>query len=178
MDTERIAKRIARAGLASRREAEAWVAEGRVAVNGAVISEPGTVVGPRDRVSVDGAPLPAPEPPRLWLHHKPAGLVTTERDEKGRETVFDALPEEMGRVLSVGRLDLTSEGLLLLTNDGGLKRELELPDTGWMRRYRVRVHGRPTEAALDRLRRGVTVEGPDGPEEFAPMTAADGRLSM
>lgn len=164
-ERERIAKRIARAGLASRRGAEAMIAAGRVAVNGAVIASPALDVGPEDRVEVDGTPLPDAEPPRLWLYHKPPGLVTTARDEKGRKTVFEALPDGLPRVMSVGRLDLNSEGLLLLTNDGGLKRQLELPSTGWMRRYRVRVHGMPDEAMLAPLRRGIEVEG----ERFQPM---------
>jgi 23S rRNA pseudouridine2605 synthase len=162
---ERLARRIARAGRASRRDAEALIEAGRVRVNGQVATTPATTVTARDRVEVDGTPLPAPEPARLWLYHKPAGLVTTARDEKGRVTVFDRLPEGMPRVMSVGRLDLSSEGLLLLTNDGALKRRLELPSTGWLRRYRVRVHGTPEEAALDRLRAGIELDG----EAFQPM---------
>ena len=165
---DRIAKVIARAGLASRRDAERMIEAGRVAVNGRVIDSPALALGSRDRVTVDGRPLPAPEGARLWLYHKPPGLVTTERDEKDRETVFDALRERLGRVLSVGRLDLTSEGLLLLTNDGDLKRRLELPETGWLRRYRVRVKGAPDEAALARLREGVEVDG----ERFQGMQVA------
>ena len=163
--TERIAKRIARAGLASRRGAEAIIAEGRVRVNGKRIDSPALDVTEADRIEVDGVPLAAPEPPRLWLYHKPPGLVTTASDEKGRETVFDSLPEEMPRVMSVGRLDLNSEGLLLLTNDGDLKRKLELPSTGWTRRYRVRIHGTPTDETFAPLRKGLTVEG----ERFQPM---------
>lgn len=166
---DRIAKVIARAGLASRRDAERMVTDLRVAVNGRTVSNVAHNVVPGDKVTVDGKPLPAAEGARLWLYNKPIGLVTTERDEKDRETVFDSLPEEMGRVLSVGRLDLNSEGLLLLTNDGDLKRQLELPSTGWLRRYRVRVNGRPDESGLDRLRAGITVQGEDGPESFAPM---------
>ena len=166
---DRIAKVIARAGLASRRDAEIMVTELRVTVNGRTMSNVAMNVTPADRITVDGKPLPQAEGARLWLYHKPAGLVTTAKDEKGRETVFDTLPEEMGRVMSVGRLDLTSEGLLLLTNDGELKRQLELPTTGWLRRYRVRVNGRPEEGALDRLRAGITVEDEDGTESFAPM---------
>ena len=162
---ERIAKVLARAGVASRRGAEAMIAAGRVTVNGARIDSPALNVGPGDRITVDGAPLADAEPPRLWLYHKPQGLVTTERDEKGRPTVFAALPEDMPRVMSVGRLDLNSEGLLLLTNDGGIKRRLELPSTGWLRRYRVRIKGAPTEADLEPLRAGITVEG----ERFQPM---------
>jgi len=162
---ERIAKVLARAGVASRRGAEILIVEGRVKVNGKVIDSPALNVGPRDRVVVDGKPLPEAEPTKLWLYHKPLGLVTTERDEQGRPTVFEALPPEMGRVLSVGRLDLNSEGLLLLTNDGDLKRRLELPSTGWLRRYRARVNGTPTPAMLEPLRQGITLEG----ERFQPM---------
>ena len=145
---ERIAKVLSRAGLASRREAEAMVEAGRVQVNGKRIDSPALNVSPGDKVLVDGKPLAAPEPARLWLYHKPQGLVTTARDEKGRETVFDALPEDMPRVMSVGRLDISSEGLLLLTNDGELKRKLELPSTGWLSKYRVRVTGTPEEKML------------------------------
>ncbi|MDF1728888.1 MAG: pseudouridine synthase, partial [Sulfitobacter sp.] len=112
-----------------------------------------------DDITVDGKPIAAAEPARIWLYHKPAGLVTSARDDKGRETIFDALPEEMPRVVSVGRLDINSEGLLLLTNDGEIKRRLELPSTGWLRRYRVRVKGRPSDALLEPLRKGITVEG-------------------
>ncbi|WP_371155268.1 pseudouridine synthase [Jannaschia sp. 2305UL9-9] len=156
---DRLAKVIARAGLASRRDAETMIADLRVTVNGRTISSPATNVLPGDRITVDGKPLPQKDDTRVWMYHKPAGLVTTERDEKDRETVFDALRDRLGRVLSIGRLDLTSEGLLLLTNDGDLKRRLELPETGWLRRYRVRVNGRPDEAALQKLRDGVEVDG-------------------
>jgi 23S rRNA pseudouridine2605 synthase len=162
---DRIAKVLARAGIASRRAVEAMIAEGRITVNGRPIDSPALNVTATDLVEVDGKPVGAPEPPRLWLYHKPQGLVTTEKDEKGRPTVFATLPPELGRVVSVGRLDLNSEGLLLLTNDGGLKRRLELPATGWLRRYRVRVHGAPTEATLAPLRQGITVDG----ERFQPM---------
>jgi 23S rRNA pseudouridine2605 synthase len=156
---ERIAKAIARAGLASRREAEAWIAAGRVAVNGKTIDSAARNVTPADRVTVDGAPLPARERTRLFLYHKPRGLVTTNADPEGRPTIFGALPKSLPRVLSVGRLDMGTEGLLLLTNDGGLARVLELPETGWLRRYRVRALGRVTQAQLDELREGVTVDG-------------------
>ncbi|MCC0075931.1 MAG: rRNA pseudouridine synthase [Rhodobacter sp.] len=162
---DRIAKVLARAGVASRRAAEAMIAEGRVSVNGAVIDSPALNVGPKDRIAVDGTPLGAAEPTRVWLYNKPAGLVTSERDEKGRPTVFDALPEGMPRVMSIGRLDLNSEGLLLLTNDGELKRRLELPSTGWLRKYRVRVNGTPDDAKLAPLRQGITLDG----ERFQPM---------
>lgn len=163
---ERIARRMARAGIASRRAAEAMIAEGRVSVNGEVIHSPALNVTERDRITVDGQPLAAPEPVRLWRYYKPVGLVTSERDEKGRETVFDRLPETMPRVVSIGRLDLNSEGLLLLTNDGDLKRRLELPATGWLRKYRVRAHGEADDSSLEPLRRGVEVAG----ERFQPMT--------
>jgi 23S rRNA pseudouridine2605 synthase len=156
---ERVAKRIADSGLCSRREAERWIAAGRVAVNGRPLAAPGVVVGPGDVVTVDGRPLPERAAPRLWRYHKPAGLVTTHRDPQGRPTVFDRLPADLGRVISVGRLDLTSEGLLLLTNAGALARRLELPSTGWIRRYRVRVFGAVEPAALTALARGITVDG-------------------
>jgi len=162
---DRIAKVIARAGIASRRDAERLIEAGRVTVNGQKIVSPALNVTPADRITVDGRPLEAPEPARLWLYHKPAGRVTTSRDEQGRATIYDDLPGDMPRVMSVGRLDLNSEGLLLLTNDGELKRKLELPSTGWLRRYRVRVNGRPTEATFDPLRNGLIVEG----ERFQPM---------
>jgi 23S rRNA pseudouridine2605 synthase len=156
---ERVAKAIARAGLASRREAEAWIAGGRVAVNGVTIASPALDVMPKDRVTVDGNPLPQRERTRLFLHHKPRGLVTTHADPQGRPTVFASLPANLPRLISVGRLDANTEGLLLLTNDGGLARALELPATGWLRRYRVRAHGRVRQDALDRLRSGITIDG-------------------
>lgn len=158
-ETERIAKVIARAGLCSRRDAERWIADGRVSVNGMRLESPAFTVGSGDVVLVDGKPLPAVEAPRLFLYHKPAGLVTTARDEKNRQTVFASLPPGLPRVISVGRLDLNSEGLLLLTNDGGLARYLELPANALERRYRVRVHGAVRPVDLARLTRGVTVEG-------------------
>ncbi|HEV2509222.1 pseudouridine synthase [Bosea sp. (in: a-proteobacteria)] len=158
-EPERIAKVMARAGVASRRDSEALIAEGRVSVNGKVIESPALDVGPNDVVLVDGEPLPARERTRLWFYHKPRGLVTTNHDPEGRPTVFDALPEDLPRVLSVGRLDINTEGLLLLTNDGGLARMLELPETGWLRRYRVRAFGQVNQAQLDTLRGGVTIDG-------------------
>ncbi|MFN3659483.1 MAG: pseudouridine synthase [Pseudolabrys sp.] len=156
---ERIAKVIARAGLASRREAEAWIAAGRVSVNGQPIASPALNVTPRDRIAVDGQPLPRKARTRLFLYSKPRGLVTTHSDPEGRPTIFGALPKHLPRLISVGRLDINTEGLLLLTNDGGLARVLELPATGWKRSYRVRALGRVTQDALDRLKKGVTVEG-------------------
>lgn len=156
---ERIAKVLARAGLCSRREAEQWIAAGRVTVNGNTLSTPAVLVGEDDQVAVDSKLLPKRERTRLWLFHKPRGLVTTTRDVTGRRTVFEALPPELPRVVSVGRLDINTEGLLLLTNDGGLARILELPSTGWLRRYRVRAHGKASQAELDRLADGVTVDG-------------------
>lgn len=161
MSGERVAKVIARAGVCSRREAERMIADGRVAVDGEVLESPAVTVGPDNRITVDGQPLPAPEPPRLWRFHKPAGLVTTARDPRGRPTVFDRLPRDLPRVMPVGRLDLASEGLLLLTNDGALKRRLELPATGWTRRYRVRVFGRIEPDRLAALAEGVRVGGID-----------------
>ncbi|MCU0802383.1 MAG: rRNA pseudouridine synthase [Rhodobacteraceae bacterium] len=163
---ERIAKTLSRAGIASRREAERMIEAGLVTVNGKPITSPALNVLPTDRIMVEGKPVAAAEPARLWLYYKPEGLVTSASDEKGRETVFDNLPEDMPRVMSVGRLDLNSEGLLLLTNDGELKRRLELPSTGWLRKYRVRVKGNPTDVDLEPLRKGITVEG----ERFQSMT--------
>jgi 23S rRNA pseudouridine2605 synthase len=158
-DGERVAKVLARAGMCSRREAERWIAEGRVAIDGKILDTPAVVVPPGAILSVDGVPVPEPERTRLWRYHKPAGLVTTRSDPQGRQTVFDNLPEDLPRVVSIGRLDLNSEGLLLLTNDGELSRRLELPSTGWPRRYRVRVHGTPDLARLAELAKGITVSG-------------------
>lgn len=156
---ERIAKVLSRAGVASRREAERLIELGEVKVNGKTITSPALNVTARDRITVKGQPVGQPDPPRLWLYYKPEGLVTSASDEKGRDTVFDHLPEDMPRVMSVGRLDLNSEGLLLLTNDGALKRRLELPSTGWLRKYRVRVKGNPTEPEIEPLRKGITIDG-------------------
>lgn len=162
---ERIAKRLSRAGVASRREIERMITAGRISVNGKVLDSPALNVVPSDKILVDNKPVAAAEPARMWMYHKPKGLVSTNSDEKGRETIFDRLPTDLPRVMTIGRLDLNSEGLLLLTNDGELKRKLELPSTGWMRKYRVRANGRPTEESLAPLRKGITVEG----ERFQPM---------
>jgi len=156
---ERIAKRLARAGVASRRDAERLIAEGRVAVDGKVLQSPAFNVTAEARITLDGKPIAAAEPTRLWRYHKPAGLVTTHKDPEGRRTVFEALPPGLPRVVSIGRLDLNSEGLLLLTNDGTLARALELPATGWTRRYRARVFGEVHEADLKKLAQGVTIDG-------------------
>ena len=164
---ERIAKTLARAGVASRREAERMILAGRVAVNGEKIDSPALNVTEADAIRVDGRPLAGAETTRLWRYHKPAGLVTTHKDPQGRETVFDALPKELPRVISVGRLDLNSEGLLLLTNDGGLARALELPSTGWTRRYRVRAYGKITQEELDKLQKGAEANG----VRYGPVTA-------
>lgn len=150
---------LARAGVCSRRDAEKLIAEGRVKLNGAVLETPAVKVGPGDQLSVDGRPVRAAEPPRMWRYHKPAGLVTTHRDPGGRPTVFAHLPPALPRVISVGRLDLNSEGLLLLTNDGELARRLELPANGWLRRYRARAFGRITQTELDQLKDGITIDG-------------------
>jgi len=157
--TMRIAKALARAGLCSRREAERWIAQGRVSVNGETLTGAARDVSSADRIRVDGNPLPAPAAPRLWRYHKPKGLVTTHHDPQGRATVFDALPSHLPRVISVGRLDVNTEGLLLLSNNGALARHLELPATGWLRRYRVRAHGIVAQRDLDRLQDGVELAG-------------------
>lgn len=169
---DRIAKVLSRAGVASRREAERMIELGEVSVNGKVITSPALNVTAADRITVNGQPIGEPEPARLWLYYKPDGLVTSTADEKGRDTVFDNLPPDLPRVMSVGRLDLNSEGLLLLTNDGALKRRLELPSTGWLRKYRVRINGNPTDPDLEPLRKGITVDG----EKFQPMSVVLDRI--
>jgi 23S rRNA pseudouridine2605 synthase len=156
---ERIAKWLARAGVASRRDAEALIAEGRVRLNNTAVAHPATFVTEGDLVVVNSRLVEAPERPRLWRYHKPPGLVTTHKDPQRRPTVFEKLPPALPRVVSVGRLDLNSEGLLLLTNDGALARRLELPQHGWLRRYRVRAFGRAEPAKLAALARGVEIDG-------------------
>ncbi|HET6376902.1 MAG TPA: pseudouridine synthase [Methylocella sp.] len=172
---ERVAKIMARAGLCSRREAETWISQGRVALNGVTLENPAVTIKAGDKITVDGQPLPDPSRTRLFLFHKPRGLVTTANDPEGRPAVFDFLRErwpDVPRVVSAGRLDINSEGLLLLTNDGGLARVLELPATGWVRRYRVRAKGKTTQADLDRLRQGVTIDG----IKYAPIEASFDRM--
>ena len=159
VDNERIAKRIARAGICSRREAECRIFDGRVKVNGEIITSPALNVNHKDRITIDGKLLPPREPTRLWRYYKSRGLVVSDRDEQNRETIFDHLPQNLPRLITVGRLDLDSEGLLLMTNDGDLARHLELPSTGWSRKYRVRAQGQIDEAKLAALANGVTIEG-------------------
>ncbi len=156
---ERIAKFMARAGVCSRRDAERLIADGRVKLNGKLLDTPAVKVSAKDKVQVDGRLVGAAEQTRLWRYHKPTGLVTTHRDPGGRATVFEHLPRDLPRVVSVGRLDLTSEGLLLLTNDGELARRLELPSNGWVRRYRARAYGRVQQSELDALQDGIEVDG-------------------
>jgi 23S rRNA pseudouridine2605 synthase len=156
---ERVAKRIARSGYCSRRDAERLIASSRVAVDGEVLTSPAVTVTEANRITIDGEPLPEPERPRLFRYHKPAGVLTAARDPAGRPTIYDRLPEGLPRLMPIGRLDMGSEGLLLLTNDGELKRRLELPATGWLRRYRVRVHGRVDESTLEALQHGIVIEG-------------------
>lgn len=184
---ERVAKHLARAGVCSRRDAERLIAEGRVAVNGRVLDSPALNVTAADTITVDGETVGAREVTRLWRYHKPKGLVTSHRDEQGRDTIFDHLPEGLPRVISVGRLDLNSEGLLLLTNNGALSRHLELPATGWTRKYRVRAFGRITQQELDELKKGIVVEGvqygpieavlekPQGANVWIHMTLREGK---
>ena len=179
---ERVAKALARAGVASRREVERLINLGKVAVNGRVLDTPAVLVRRDDILTVDGKVVNGPEPTRLWRYHKPAGLVTTHKDPQGRPTVFEHMPEGLPRVISIGRLDLNSEGLLLLTNDGALSRALELPSSGWRRVYRARAYGRTTQAELDKLQDGITLEGVRyGPIEAKldkAETKADGRANL
>ena len=165
-DGERIAKVLARAGVASRRESERLIEAGRITVNGQVLKTPAFKVTDKDTILFDGKPIAAKEPPRLWKFNKPTGQLTSHKDPEGRPTVFDNLPKSLPRVISVGRLDMNSEGLLLLTNDGELARALELPSTGWIRRYRARAYGKVTQEQLDTLKKGITIDGvPTGPIE-------------
>ncbi|TXN53463.1 rRNA pseudouridine synthase, partial [Methylobacterium sp. WL18] len=169
---ERIAKAMARAGIASRRDAEAMILAGRVSVNGETLTSPARNVTDDDAILIDGERMPARERSRLWIFHKPRGLVTTARDPEGRQTVFEVLPEDLPRVVAVGRLDINTEGLLLLTNDGGLAKVIAHPDTGWLRRYRVRAHGDTDQAQLDKLAKGVTIDG----MEYGPIEATLDRV--
>ncbi len=164
---ERIAKVIARAGVCSRRDAEKLILEGRVALGGEKVTSPALNVSPEALITIDGKPIPTASPTKLWRYHKPVGLVTSHRDPEGRPTVFAHLPPHLPRVVSVGRLDINSEGLLLLTNDGELARRLELPAEAWVRRYRVRLFGKVSQGELDRLANGVTIEG----TRYGPVTA-------
>lgn len=169
---ERIAKVIARAGIASRRDAEVLISEGRVALDGKILTSPAVNVSPLSHITIDGEPLPERERTRLWLYHKPRGLVTTARDPEGRTTVFEQLPEELPRVVAIGRLDINTEGLLLLTNDGGLARVIAHPTTGWLRKYKVRAHGEVTQADLDKLGNGITIDD----IEYGPVEARIDRV--
>ena len=164
---DRIAKRLSMAGVCSRREAERWIADGRIAVDGVVLTTPAFTVSRQNVITVDGNPLPDDSTRRVWRFHKRRGLITTHSDPQGRPTVFQSLPRELPRVVSVGRLDMNSEGLLLLTTQGRLARQLELPSTGWIRRYRVRVFGHPEPEQLSNLAKGVTVDG----VRYGPVTA-------
>ncbi len=159
LQSERIAKRMARAGLCSRRDAESWIRAGRVMINDTLLETPAHIVGPDDKIIVDNKPLPNPEATRLWRYYKPRGLIVSHRDEQNRDTIFDRTKNRLPRVISVGRLDLDSEGMILLTNDGGLARHLELPSTGWTRKYRVRIYGRVDEKQLEELKDGTTIDG-------------------
>jgi 23S rRNA pseudouridine2605 synthase len=168
MDGERIAKRLARAGICSRREAERLIEAGQVRVNGKKISSPALNVIPEDQIIVSGKPVAEAAKTQIWLYHKPAGLVTTHKDPQGRKTVFDVLPKDMPRVISIGRLDLNSEGLLLLTNDGELARKLELPTNAWIRRYRVRAFGSFSAGMVERMQKPLTIDG----VRYKPMEVA------
>ena len=157
-ETERIAKKLSRAGVCSRREAERWIAEGRIKVNNVILSTPATNVSEKDKILVDNIPLPKPSLTKIWRFHKPKGCLVTENDPKGRKTIFQILPKSLPRVISVGRLDYDSEGLLLLTNDGEISRKLELPSTGWLRKYKVRVHGIVDKSALLKIKDGIKLD--------------------
>jgi len=157
-ETERIAKKLSRAGVCSRREAERWIADGRIKVNNVILSTPATNVSEKDKILVDNIPLPKPSLTKIWRFHKPKGCLVTENDPKGRKTIFQILPKSLPRVISVGRLDYDSEGLLLLTNDGTISRKLELPSTGWLRKYKVRVHGIVDKSALLKIKDGIKLD--------------------
>tara|TARA_B100000575_G_scaffold204791_1_gene166275 strand:+ start:571 stop:1323 length:753 start_codon:yes stop_codon:yes gene_type:complete len=157
-ETERIAKKLSRAGVCSRREAERWIADGRIKVNNVILSTPATNVSEKDKILVDNIPLPKPSLTKIWRFHKPKGCLVTENDPKGRKTIFQILPKSLPRVISVGRLDYDSEGLLLLTNDGAISRKLELPSTGWLRKYKVRVHGIVDKSALLKIKDGIKLD--------------------
>ena len=157
-ETERIAKKLSRAGVCSRREAERWIAEGRIKVNNVILRTPATNVSEKDKILVDNIPLPKPSLTKIWRFHKPKGCLVTENDPKGRKTIFQILPKSLPRVISVGRLDYDSEGLLLLTNDGAISRKLELPSTGWLRKYKVRVHGIVDKSALLKIKDGIKLD--------------------
>jgi len=174
---ERIAKVIARAGICSRRDAEKLIAEGRVALNGVVLTSPAIGILPGALVTIDGKPIPDQEKTRLWRYHKPSGLVTSHRDPLGRPTVFAHLPSHLPRVVSVGRLDINSEGLLLLTNDGEIARKLELPAQGWVRRYRVRIFGKVSQPDLDRLAKGIVIDGVHYGPVIAELERAKGQYA-
>jgi len=169
---ERIAKVIARAGVCSRRDAEKLIEDGKVSVNGKLLTTPAFFVEVSDRILVNKKPLPQQVDTRLWCYHKPRGLLTSHRDPQGRKTVFDNLPADLPRVVSVGRLDINSEGLLLLTTDGALSRKLELPATAWTRRYRVRAHGKIEQTELDKLGKGIVVDG----VKYGPISATLERI--
>ena len=157
-ETERIAKKLSRAGVCSRREAERWIADGRIKVNNVILSTPAINVSEKDKILVDNIPLPKPSLTKIWRFHKPKGCLVTENDPKGRKTIFQILPKSLPRVISVGRLDYDSEGLLLLTNDGAISRKLELPSTGWLRKYKVRVHGIVDKSALLKIKDGIKLD--------------------
>ena len=157
-DGERIAKYLARAGVASRREAEAMIERGEVRINGRKLTTPAFKVSGREDIRVNGKPVKAHDPTRVWRYHKPSGLITTTADPEGRRTIFEELPKSLPRTITIGRLDLTTEGILLLTNDGGLARAMELPKTGFVRHYRARAHGKITQDQLDTLKGGITLD--------------------
>ena len=173
VDVQRIAKTLSRAGIASRREAEKLILNGEISVNGVVINDLATKVNSKDKIRFNGKLVSAPDSTRLWRYYKPVGLVTTHSDEKGRPTIYEKLPENLPRLMSIGRLDITSEGLLLLTNDGEFKRHLELPSNGFVRKYRVRANGTHSELLLDKLRKGISIDN----KKFRPMEVVLDRIN-